>query len=127
MVTMTKLIALIFAALTLAALTLASPVLAGEVAVSSLNLTQAVQGNWTAAVNRSTIGDKNGSLPITLGGVTYASGIGARTKYSWSSTATARPSASRRSSASTTAAPSSMTTSSSTSKGTDSCSGKAPS
>jgi len=83
---MTKLIALILAALTVAALTvaaltLAPPVLASEVAVSSLDLTKAVQGHWTAAVNRSTVGDKNGSLPITLGGVTYASGIGARTRY----------------------------------------------
>ena len=78
---MTKRIALILAALTVAALTLASPVRASEVAVSSLDLTKAVQGHWMAAVNRSTVSDKNGSLPITLGGLTYASGIGARTRY----------------------------------------------
>ena len=73
---MTKLIALM-----LAALTLASTALANEIAVSSLDLTKAVQGNWKAAVNQSTVADKNGPLPITLGGVTYANGIGARTKY----------------------------------------------
>ena len=78
---MTKLIALILAVLTLSALTLASPALASEVAVSSLDLTKAVQGHWMAAVNRSTVADKNGSLPIMLDNVTYASGIGARTRY----------------------------------------------
>ena len=72
---MTKLVALM-----LVALTLASTVLANEIAVSSLDLTKAVQGSWKAAVNRSTIEGKNGPLPITLGGVTYAKGIGARTK-----------------------------------------------
>ena len=73
---MTKLVALM-----LAALILASTALANEIAVSSLDLTKAVQGNWKAAVNRSTVADKNGPLPIILGGVTYAKGIGARTKY----------------------------------------------
>lgn len=50
---------------------------AAEIAVSSLDLTKAVQGNWKAMANKSTVGGK----PITLGGVAYANGIGARTKY----------------------------------------------
>ncbi|MCY2996333.1 MAG: NPCBM/NEW2 domain-containing protein [Planctomycetota bacterium] len=63
--------------LILAALTLASTVSAGEIAVSSLDLTKAVQGNWKAVANKSTVKGK----PITLGGVVYTNGIGARTKY----------------------------------------------
>ena len=73
---MTKLVALM-----LVALSMASAVRANEIAISSLDLTKAVQGNWKAAVNRSTVADKNSPLPITLGGVTYATGIGARTKF----------------------------------------------
>ncbi len=63
--------------LILTALTLASAVSAGEIAVSSLDLTKAVQGNWKAVANKSTVKGK----PITLGGVVYTNGIGARTIY----------------------------------------------
>ena len=54
---------------------------AAEIAVSSLDLTKALQGNWKAAADKSTVGGKNGPMPITLGGVIYTNGIGARTKY----------------------------------------------
>ena len=54
---------------------------AADIAVSSLDLSLAAQGNWKAAVNKSTVSDKNGPMPITLGGVTYTNGIGARSKY----------------------------------------------
>ena len=50
---------------------------AAEVSVSSLDLSKAAQGNWKAVANNSTVGNK----PITLGGVAYTHGIGARTKY----------------------------------------------
>lgn len=65
----------------LTVLILASAASAGEIAVASLDLTKAVQGNWKAQTNKSTVGDKNGPKLITLGGVTNTSGIGARTKY----------------------------------------------
>ena len=72
---MTRLTSFILAAL--AVLALASAASAAEVAVSSLDLTKAAQGNWKAQVNKSTVKNK----PITLGGVVYTNGIGARTKY----------------------------------------------
>ncbi|MEI7731189.1 MAG: NPCBM/NEW2 domain-containing protein [Verrucomicrobiota bacterium] len=58
--------------LTLAVLALAFSVSASEIAVSKLDLSKAVQGNWKAQVNKSTVKNK----PITLGGVAYTNGIG---------------------------------------------------